>query len=88
MPLAHVRVALKYQGIRRIGRGPEMYREMLRRAEKVKAAAEAIAPPDQDLYATGFYGLNRARASVMAPGGERSEHAERYLGKSLDAARG
>ncbi len=85
---ARVRVRLNYQGIRKIAKGEPMEREMLRRAERVRQAAETIAPPDQSLYATPWIGRNRARASVMAPGGLDAEHRERFLGKSIDAARG
>ncbi|MEV0608126.1 hypothetical protein AB0I61_17345 [Polymorphospora rubra] len=75
-------------GYRRVARAPEMRADMERRARRVAAVAEQTAPDDQDLYPTGYTGRNRARASVMAPGGLQTEHDLRYLGGALDAARG
>ncbi len=83
-----VRVVLRYAGIRQVAKSQEVEKDMLRRADKVRQAAQSLAPPDQELFATPWIGRNRARASVMAPGGLAAEHRDRFLGKSIDAARG
>lgn len=88
MAQAEVRIVMNRAGVREVARSNLMRQEMERRAALVKAAAEGDKPPTQALYMTGFTGRNRARASVMAPGGLAKEQETRYLGKNIDAARG
>lgn len=75
-------------GYRAILRSSEVRSDLGRRAENVRQAADAAAPPDQEVFASEMTGTNRARASVMAPGGLEAELEDRFLGRSIDAARG
>lgn len=75
------------RGLREVALSDPVLHEMERRMQKVKDAAERDKPPSQNLYMTGYRGRNRARASVIAPGGLASERRDRYLGRSIDAAR-
>jgi hypothetical protein len=88
MAQPEVRIVINRAGVREVARSSLMRQEMERRASLVKATAEGDKPPGQALYMTGFIGQNRARASVMAPGGLAKEQETRYLGRAIDAARG
>lgn len=63
------RFRASYRGIGRMIRSPEMRAEMRRRAEKVKAAAEATAPVDSGEYKASFKVTSGAR------GGFRKDRA-------------
>lgn len=75
-------------GLGALLKGDKLRADLGRRAEAVRRAAEAKADPDQEIAASTFTGRNRVRASVIAPGGLADELEERFLGSSIDAARG
>jgi HK97 gp10 family phage protein len=58
------RFRASYSGIGRMIRSPQMQAEMRRRAEKVKAAAEAAAPVDTGEYKSSFRVTSGARGGV------------------------
>jgi hypothetical protein len=88
MTMATTRYDHNRAGYRAILRSDEVRRDLGRRAETVRRTAERDAPPDQEVFSSDFTGSNRARASVIAPGGLDTEVEERYLGRAIDSARG
>jgi hypothetical protein len=90
--MANVRVVLNRSGVRELLRSKEVQRDLMRRAERVVAAAEAHAVPphegEVDYYAESSVGTMRARALVIAdhPGALGQEEEYRILGSSIDAA--
>lgn len=58
------RFRASYSGIGKMLRSPEMQAEMRRRAEKVKAAAEAAAPIESGEYKRRFKVTSGARGGV------------------------
>lgn len=90
--MANVRVILNRAGVREMLRSKPVQRDLLARAQRVAAAAEAHSVPphegDVDYYAESSVGANRARAIVVAdhPGALGQEEEYRILGSSIDAA--
>jgi hypothetical protein len=90
--MPNVRVVLNRAGVREMLRSKEVQRDLMRRADRVVAAAESRAVPphegEVDYYAESSVGSNRARALVIAdhPGALGQEEEYRILGSSIDAA--
>lgn len=92
-----------YRGIGEMLRSPAMQAEMLRRAEKIKARAEATAPAESGEYKASFEiesGVKHGKTSrAYALIRNTSDHAaavefgwkntprHRTIGKALDAAK-
>jgi hypothetical protein len=84
-----IRIDLDRAGIGKLARGAQLQQELLRRANRVKAAAQAEAEEDDRPFitASAITGQRRARASVMWRGGLPGEIQDRILGRAVDAAR-
>jgi hypothetical protein len=86
--MATVRIVVNRLGVRAVARSPEVELELLRRAARVAARAREKAPPNQIIDVSPYLGRNRARVSIFAPFGLASDRETRWLGSSIDAARG
>lgn len=88
--MGQIRFKLDRRAFRTVARSPEVRLELGRRARLAAAQArrDPGRPPDEEVHVSTFTGRNRARASVMAPSGLASDQANRWLGRSIDAARG
>lgn len=79
-------------GIGRLMTGAELRADLQRRADRVRAAAQAAAPEMQEgaieVDATVRTGRDRSRGIVTAvhPGVLHAEARHRFLGRSMDAA--
>lgn len=84
------RIKLDRKGIGQIAKSAEMAAHMLRRAERVAAAARSSAPEEdrEFIRASSYIGRRRARASVLYSGGLDRELRNRILGQAIDRARG
>jgi hypothetical protein len=69
-----------YSGIGEMLRSPEVEAEMVRRAEKVKAQAEATAPVDSGEYASNF------EVSSSKRGGSKKDRASATISNGVDHA--
>lgn len=87
-----VEVRLNRAGMRELLRSEGVEKELMARARRVAAAAEASAvPPHEgsvDYYAVASTSSSRARALVIAdhPGALGQEEKYRILGSAIDAA--
>jgi len=79
---------INHLGLREVARSREVARELLRRGHKVAERARSQAPEGQIVDLSPYLGRNRARVSVFAPFGLATDQATRWLGSSIDAARG
>lgn len=87
---SQTRITLDRSGIGQLAKSESLRKDMLRRAERVAAAASQEASqlaPGGEVVATGIIGARRARASVMWVGGLAAETAHRLLGRCIDHAR-
>lgn len=81
-----------HAGIGRLMTGAELRADLQRRADRVRAAAQAAAPEMQEgaieVDATVRTGRDRSRGIVTAvhPGVLHAEARHRFLGRSMDAA--
>lgn len=88
-----VRVVLHAIGMRQMLRSEGVEKDLMRRARRVAATAEAIGVPphegEVDYRAEVATNADRARARVFAdhPGGLGQEEKYRTLGTAMDAAR-
>ena len=92
MARANVRIQINYEGIGRLATGAELRADLQKRAERVRAAAQAAAPPMREgeivVDATTRAGRDRVRGIVTArhPGVLHAEARHRFLGAAIDAA--
>ncbi|MGP4114660.1 hypothetical protein ACTWP5_27590 [Streptomyces sp. 4N509B] len=89
---ASVRIEIDYAGIGRLAKGDELRADLQRRAERVRAAAQAAAPEMNEgaieVDASTRVGRDRVRGIVVArhPGVLYAEAEHRFLGRAIDAA--
>ncbi|MFG3311871.1 hypothetical protein [Streptomyces sp. KR2] len=92
MARARVRVEINYDGIGQLARSSGVRADLERRAQAVRAAAQAAAPRMQEgrieIEASTRVGRDRARGIVVAqhPGVLHAEAKHRFLGGAMDAA--
>ncbi|ONK09438.1 hypothetical protein [Streptomyces sp. MP131-18] len=92
MTRARVRIDVDYGGIGRLATGDDLRADLQRRAERVRAAAQAAVPEMQEgaivVDATTRVGRDRVRGIVTArhPGVLYAEARHRFLGRAIDAA--
>ena len=92
MARARVRVEINYDGIGELARSGGVRADLERRAQAVRAAAQAAAPRMQEgrieIEASTRVGRDRARGIVVAqhPGVLHAEAKNRFLGGAMDAA--
>ena len=92
MARARVRVEINYDGIGQLARSSGVRADLERRAQAVRAAAQAAAPRMQEgrieIEASTRVGQDRARGIVVAqhPGVLHAEAKHRFLGGAMDAA--
>lgn len=92
MARATVRIQIDYEGVGRLAKGDELRADLQRRAERVRAAAQAAAPEmttgQIEVDATTRVGRDRVRGIVTAhhPGVLHAEARHRFMGRAIDAA--
>lgn len=85
--MASTEIKLNSPGIRALLRSNEVEQDLLRRAQRVAAAAEANAPENVEIKVDSKVGSTRARATVVALGGYKEDLETRFLSSAIDAAR-
>ncbi len=85
--MAKTEIKLNRSGVRQILRSDSVERDLLLRAGRVAAAAQAKAPENVEIRVDSRKGPNRARATVVALGGQKAELEDRFLSNAIDAAR-
>lgn len=85
--MAKTEIKLNRSGVRAILRSDSVERDLLLRAGRVAAAAQANAPENVEIRVDSSKGANRARATVVALGGYKAELEDRFLSSAIDAAR-
>lgn len=85
--MAKTEIKLNSKGVREILRSDSVERDLLLRAGRVAAAAQAKAPENVEIRVDSAKGATRARATVVALGGAKAELEDRFLSSSIDAAR-
>lgn len=89
---ATVRIEVDYAGIGQLATGDELRADLQRRAERVRAAAQAEASDMTtgaiEVDATTSRGRDRVRGIVTArhPGVLHAEAKHRFMGRAIDAA--
>lgn len=92
MARARVRIEIDYRGIRRAAKGEALRADLQRRAERVRAAAQAQAPEMEtgviEVDASTRVGRDRVRGLVVArhAGVLHAEAKYRFMGRAIDAA--
>lgn len=92
MARARVRVEVNYDGIGELARSAGVRADLERRAQAVRAAAQAAAPQMKEgrieVEASARVGRDRVRGVVVArhPGVLYAEAKHRFLGGAMDAA--
>lgn len=84
--MANTEIKLNRAGVRQILRSDSVEQDLLRRAQRVAAAAQANAPDHVEIRADSSKGGNRARATVVALGGYDEDLETRFLSSAIDAA--
>lgn len=84
-----VRIRLNQRGVRSLLRGPEIQRDLKRRADSIAAAADSAAGTEGGHDVEIDVGRNRARADIAThtPEAMYAEATERTLTRSVDAGR-
>ena len=85
--MAKTEIKLNSSGIRQLLRSDSVERDLLLRAGRVAAAAQANAPENVEIRVDSSKGSNRARATVAALGGLKEDQETRFLSSAIDAAR-
>jgi len=85
--MADTVIKLNRNGVRAILRSDSVQRDLLLRAGRVAAAAQANAPENVEIKLDSAKGSNRARAVVLALGGYSEDLESRFLTSAIDAAR-
>jgi hypothetical protein len=86
-----VRIEMNRAGIQAILKAPDVQDDLLRRAKLIANAANTMGSGDsgEDFVASGYFGRNRARASVITATqtGKRDESEDKILTRAIDAGR-
>ena len=85
--MAKTEIKLNSAGVRALLRSSSVEQDLLRRAQRVAAAAQANAPENVEIRVDSSRGGNRARAVVVALGGYKEDLETRFLSSAIDAAR-
>ena len=85
--MASTKIELNRAGVRALLRSAAVRRDLLARAGRVAAAAQANAPEHVKVVLDSSVGSNRARAIVLALGGYNEDLETRFLTSAIDAAR-
>lgn len=85
--MAKTEIKLNKAGVRALLRSDSVERDLLLRAGRVAAAAQANAPEHVEIRIDSTKGSNRARATVVALGGYDEDLETRFLTSAIDAAR-
>lgn len=79
-------IKLNRAGVRTLLRSEAVRRDLLQRAGRVAAVAQANAPENVEIRVDSSIGANRARATVVALGGYKEDLETRFLSSAIDAA--
>lgn len=85
--MGNTEIKLNRAGVRALLRSEEVRHDLLQRAGRVAASAQANAPENVEIRVDSSIGSNRARAVVVALGGYKEDLETRFLSSAIDAAR-